>query len=196
MAPRLLHQGVAITASIFALGAAFWAISDSGERLREPAPVVRLDDDRFHLQHFSAYGDAEEKVLFDEFVAQFGNAQRREYLKQFSLHDIADEFPVRAGMTVDKLDRTLADNEVQLQATDFEKAKTLYSFGWEKRILERGDGSIYFWVNGKHLLHCDIVVRSGVVQSVWVMPGNREWVSGVFFRLSGTGPYLGRAEIY
>jgi len=182
-------------ASILALGATVWCISKRGERVTEPTAVT-LDNDRLHFQHFSVYGDPEEKVRFDQFVAQFDDAQRREYLDQFALHDIAREFPVHAGMTIEELDHTLVLNEKQFHAADFEKQTTLYNFGWEKRNLQNGDGSIYYWVNFKHLLHCDIVVRSGTIQSVWVMPGNREWVSGIYFRLSGKGPYLGRGQIY
>lgn len=105
---------------------------------------------------------------------------------EFRIPEIQAEFPVGAGMTVAEIDAFTAGQDSLAHEPDLE---TGYNFGWEKRDIEDGNGWLYYWVNGKHLLHCEIPIRDGRAESVWVMPGNAEWVIPVFFRLSGSGPY-------
>ncbi len=102
----------------------------------------------------------------------------RQAAEAFEIPAIRVDFPIKAGMTVEQIDAFVEAQESLAREIDLEKE---YSFGWNKRDIERGNGWLYYWVNGKRLLHCDIVIRNGKAQSVWVMPGNDKWTAMVFF---------------
>ena len=148
--------------------------------------------DRFDIRLDSLYGPLAQERL-DDFVKNFGPEQRLKYIQQFSLGEIAAEFPITAGMTIGEMDMAIAVNEELVKSTEIERLKTVYNLGWEKRVIKEGHGFVYFWVNLKHLFHVGIVIESGAVRSVWVMPGNSEWVSGIYYGISGVGSYEGES---
>lgn len=101
---------------------------------------------------------------------------------------IRREFPIKAGMSVGEVE----DFVKQQDSLAFDRSKDfeeMYNFSADKRDVRNGSGWMYYWVNGKSLLHCDLVIENGRVKSVWVMPGNEEWLSGVYCRLSGDGDH-------
>ncbi len=128
-------------------------------------------------------------------VLSYGEEQRAEYLQNYSLPAIAQEFPIRAGMTVAEMDAAIAENLKQFDASEFEQQQDMYNFGHEKRTLNQGSGLVYYWVNFKYLLHCDVVIESGKIESIWVMPGNAEWTTGIYYRISGSGAHKIPAEV-
>ncbi len=114
----------------------------------------------------------------------------RPFVKTYRIEEIKKEFPIRAGMTLEELD------QVKRHIGSLPFSRDGYNLGWEERVVRDGSGWVYFWVNGKHLLHCDIVVEDHQVKSVWIMPGNREWVALVYYRISGVGPHVGPGAWY
>jgi hypothetical protein len=104
----------------------------------------------------------------------------------FEIPATRTDFPIKAGMTVAQIDAFVESQRSLANERDLEK---IYNFGWHKRDIENGNGWMYYWVNGKGLLHCDIVIRDGKARSVWAMPGNSEWNAMIHFRLSGAGPH-------
>ncbi len=108
------------------------------------------------------------------------------FVEAFSIDEIRTEFPLVAGLTIAEVEAIAKQQDSLAAETNLDE---MYNLSWEKRDIQDGNGWIYFWVNGKHLLHCDLVIEKGRVKSVWVMPGNREWVAFVYHRLSGSGQH-------
>ena len=122
-----------------------------------------------------------------EFKEQF---DRDLFIRDVGIDLLRNEFPIKAGMTLQEMDKAIQENEKQ----PFSHER--YHLGWEKRNIKDGSGWVHFWANGKQLLHCDIVIEKGIVKSVWVMPGNAEVVVLVHYRLTGTGPHVGPGETF
>ncbi len=99
-------------------------------------------------------------------------------------------------MTIGEMDDAVTENESSFSASNAEKREEMYNLRWEQRDIQNGIGWVYYWVNFKHLFHCDVVIDSEKVQSVWVMPGNKEWQTGIYDRISGTGGHKGPGRIW
>ena len=110
----------------------------------------------------------------------------RLWVEAFHIDEIRKEFPIKAGMSISAVEAVTEQQHSLANETDVEDT---YNLGWEKRSISDGNGWIYFWVNGKHLLHCDLVIEKNCVKSVWVMPGNDEWLAFIYYRLSGNGQH-------
>lgn len=180
--------GIAMTISVA-------SCTSQTKRKTEMAVDNWTADSRFDIAYDSDLSE-EESAAHAESVRNFGQKERTEYIQTYSLKEIAKEFPVIAGMTIFEMDDAIAENERRFDASDFEQMEELYNLGWEQRSIKKGSGWVYFWVNFKHLFHCDIVIESGKVQSVWVMPGNKEWVTGIYYRISGIGAHKGPGRIW
>ena len=115
-----------------------------------------------------------------------------QYVKDHRLAEVAADFPIRAGMSLAEADEALRANE-RFADTHFPDA---YNFGWETRRITGGSGWVYYWVNGKALLHTNLCVKHNRLESVWVMPGNRAFATGVYYRLSGQGSRLGTNGLF
>jgi hypothetical protein len=148
-------------------------------------------DSRFDLDAF-----VDDATAHAAWVRDFGHKERTEYVQTYALKEIAKEFPVHAGMTIREMDDAIAENERRFVASELAQREEMYNLGWEQRSIQNGSGWVYFWVNFKHLFHCDIVIDSGKVQSVWVMPGNKEWQTGIYYRISGAGVHKGPGRIW
>lgn len=125
-----------------------------------------------------------------DFIDEFDESDFR---RDFRIGVLEAEFPVRAGMTLDQPDEFLRSRESRDEAFDFYDS---YNFGWELRRVVDGNGWIYFWVNGKALLHTEICVKNRRLRNVWVMYGNAEAVMPVYYRISGEGARCGPNQLY
>lgn len=130
--------------------------------------------------------DEDPEGAIDEFKTDFDPDA---FVQEFSIDQIREEFPIKAGMTVEEVEQLAEDGDRMFLTDNMDE---LYNLGWEERSLEERSGWFYFWVNGKHVFHCDVVIEDERVASVWVMPGNREWMTYVFYRLSGSGGHVGK----
>ena len=106
------------------------------------------------------------------------------FVEAYKIEEIKREFPVKAGMTLEEVGRV----ERGIHQRPFDDKG--YNLGWGERAVQNGNGWIYFWVNGKHPFHCDLVIEDNKVKSVWVMPGNKEWVAFLHYRISGAGAHV------
>lgn len=152
---------------------------------------IWLADERFDFNSIANDPgfSKEDKAAHAEWVRSFGRNERAEYLHTYSLRQIAQDFPIRAGMTLAEMDDAVAANQRKLDACEFEQALAMYNLNSEHRSVLNGSGRVYYWVNFKSLLHCDVVIESNKVQGVWVMPGNKEWTTGIYYRISGSGSH-------
>lgn len=171
--------------------------TSSALHVAEPDAGDWLADARFDFDGFVANFDMpnEESVKRAEWVRNFKEEERTEYLERYSLTAIANEFPIRAGMTISEMRDAIAENEREFDAADDEQRERMYLLGWRSRRIRNGYGWFYFWVNYKHLFHCDIVIESGRVKSVWAMPGNKEWFTTIYYRISGSGIHKAPGKI-
>ncbi len=195
-----MRRPLVVIAAALAIAGMVWLGTRSSPATSEP-PLAVDDwtvDARFDFETFAKYLQLSEEESADhaEWVRDFGDKERSEYLQTFSLLEIAKEFPVSAGMTIAEMDNAIAENQRNFRDSDSDQKDEMYNFGWEQRDVHHGRGWIYYWVNWKHLLHCDIVIASGRVQSVWVMPGNKEWQTGIYYRISGGGAHQGPGRIW
>lgn len=197
----MVYRRLAVIVAAFAILGGLWLVCQTSRETRETEPAVDdwIADSRFDI---GAFGDEpnssnEESAARAEWVRNFGQKERDEYLTFYALKEIAKEFPVRSGMTIPEMDHAVAENERKFDAAStMEQMEQMYNLGWEQRSIIKGDGWVYFWVNFKHLFHCDIVIESGKVKSVWVMPGTKDSVTGVYYRISGNGVHKGPGRIW
>lgn len=190
-----MDHRLAISLSALALAATTWCFSQTPQFLRECAHLSNevSAESRFDFGAFANDVNLteEETVAHKGWVRNYGRKERAEYVQTFSLTEISKEFPVRSGMTIAEMDAAIAENERSFAASEFEQMENMYNLCDERRSINKGSGWISFWVNFKHIFFCDIVIESGTVQSVWVMPGNRTWLTGIYYRISGNGPHKG-----
>lgn len=79
---------------------------------------------------------------------------------------------------------------------DYDTHDQVYNLGWGAKEIDAGEGWMYYWVNGKALFHVNLSIKDGIVQSVWVMPGNAEYVTSIYYRISGHGLRIGPNDLY
>jgi hypothetical protein len=156
----------------------------------ETKDEAELSDDDWIADSRFDFGDSPDNASDAD-----STVQRIEYIQTYGLKEIATEFPVHAGMTLSEMDSAVAANQRSFDASHFEQKQEMYNLGWEQRSISNGTGCVYFWVNFKYLFHCDIVIESGTVQSIWVMPGNAEWATGIYYRIAGNGSHKGPCRI-
>lgn len=135
--------------------------------------------------------EGKSEAAYERFVDSF---DENTYRQDYAIGDLERDFPVRAGMTLTELDLFLKDNNQQL--THITDLREIFNFDWEVRHIDNGDGWIYFWVNGKSSLHINLRVQNDLIRSVWVMPGNHEVVTCIYYRISGHGDRCGPNTLY
>ncbi|MBI9019439.1 MAG: HEAT repeat domain-containing protein [Phycisphaerae bacterium] len=99
------------------------------------------------------------------------------YNKVYGIERIQETCPIKAGMTLDELDKV-------------EKLRNS-SLSQKREGLKSGDGWRGYWCNGGLVYYIDVVIEHYKVKSVWVMPGNKEWQNYIFSRISGQGDHIG-----
>ncbi len=152
----------------------------------------RMDTDK-HGFHFSFGSGGQTPSSVRSMLAFLGSAAllansgcsfRQAYddsplVRQFGASELKKTFPIGAGMTLSEVDRLKPETHPQ------------YSLNWREKWLRDGTGHLTLWATGDEQFYCDVIVVNRSVRSVWIMPGTREWSTGVFHRISGKGKRTG-----
>ncbi len=189
------QQAVVVVAGLTLLAAVWFSVGASS-RVRisnEEEISARIDPARFHMLFNPPYGDASEEYRADHAATiRRVNADhefRCQYVDGFMLKELAHDFPLRAGMSLSELDAAVTANQQVAESPELKGLRSVYNLILQERRVENGSGEIFYWVNFRNLFFCDVFIAADTVESVWIMPGNREAFTGIYYRLSGKGRY-------
>jgi len=97
----------------------------------------------------------------------------------------SDLFPITTGMSIDELNQFISNSDNTTDGGKFSPVMIM------KKSITNRKGYYSIFISGESTLWCDVVLDSYKVSSIWVMAGDRENISNIFFRLGGKGIHKG-----